>query len=538
MRTSENLLSLLLFVSLLFGFLVPSIHGRQGDAFRTFMKIKANGGVYTDHDLTIDLPDFKPEFFPQEGSKESDKISQLPGQPSDVILNHYGGYIIVNQNVGRSLYYYFVEAETDKDSKPLIIWFNGGPGCSSVGFGAFEELGPLLVKNDYLIKNPYAWNKLGSMLFYDSPAGVGFSYSNDTWDYTSTGDMRTIEEAYNFLINWLERFPEYKNRDVYIAGESYAGHYVPEIAYTILQQNKKGGTIINLKGISIGNPTINDQDERGLQKIDRSPGWFEYLWRNNLMSDEDWNKMQKSCDFNMPFSDRTLECKQVMLLNFFRFEDNTYPYNIYGPKCHEDNTTVTSGPVGADDACKQKNLVVYFTRPEVIKALHAKVTRFDEGYESPNKNGTVSIIGKWDKWEGCRDVFLHRWEDSPISVLPILEHLHLHGIPILVYSGDFDAVLPYTCARDAIKRLQLPVQRNWTLWGNKEISGSIIKYQGNLTLATVRGAGHEVPRDQPRRAFELIQSFIEGKRLPITKTEKNLTSMGITQDDDDSDNGN
>lgn len=53
-------------------------------------------------------------------------------------------------------------------------------------------------------------------------------------------------------MNWLERFPEYKNRDFYIAGESYAGHYVPQLAHNILYHNKKANkTIINLKGIMV-----------------------------------------------------------------------------------------------------------------------------------------------------------------------------------------------------------------------------------------------------------------------------------------------
>ncbi|ONK63869.1 uncharacterized protein A4U43_C07F19770 [Asparagus officinalis] len=42
----------------------------------------------------------------------------------------------------RSLFYYFAEAEADPSSKPLVLWLNGGPGCSSVGVGAFSENGP------------------------------------------------------------------------------------------------------------------------------------------------------------------------------------------------------------------------------------------------------------------------------------------------------------------------------------------------------------------------------------------------------------
>ena len=90
------------------------------------------------------------------------------------------------------------------------------------------------------------------MLFLESPAGVGFSYSNTTSDYRTNGDSKTAADNYVFLLNWLERFPEYKNRDFYIAGESYAGHFVPQLAHNILSNNKKANkTLINLKGIIV-----------------------------------------------------------------------------------------------------------------------------------------------------------------------------------------------------------------------------------------------------------------------------------------------
>ena len=93
---------------------------------------------------------------------------------------------------------------------------------------------------------------VANVLFLESPAGVGFSYSNTTSDNQSGGDRKTANENYAFLVNWLERFPEYKKSDFYISGESYAGHYVPQLAHTILHHNKKAnGPIINLKGIIV-----------------------------------------------------------------------------------------------------------------------------------------------------------------------------------------------------------------------------------------------------------------------------------------------
>ncbi|CAI9272218.1 unnamed protein product [Lactuca saligna] len=95
------------------------------------------------------------------------------------------------------------------------------------------------------------WQYVASVLFLESPAGVGFSYSNRSSDYTIC-DNQTTKDSYTFLVNWLERFPEYKTRDFFIAGESYACHYVPQLASLIHLENKKTNqTIINLHGIAI-----------------------------------------------------------------------------------------------------------------------------------------------------------------------------------------------------------------------------------------------------------------------------------------------
>uniref|UniRef100_A0A2N9HPE0 Carboxypeptidase n=1 Tax=Fagus sylvatica TaxID=28930 RepID=A0A2N9HPE0_FAGSY len=190
--------------------------------------------------------------YAQEGLKEKDRIERLPGQPH-VNFSQYGGYVTVNNSAGRALYYYFVEAQHSKDSLPLLLWLTGGPGCSSLA-GALLEVGPFRVLSDgkSLFEDIFSWNYAANVLFLESPVGVGFSYSNTTSDYDNNGDRRTARDNYVFLVNWLERFPEYKNRDFYIAGESYAGHFVPQLAHTILYHNKKANkTIIDLKGIIV-----------------------------------------------------------------------------------------------------------------------------------------------------------------------------------------------------------------------------------------------------------------------------------------------
>lgn len=54
-----------------------------------------------------------------------DKIVRLPGQPR-VGFQQFSGYVTVDEKKHKVLFYYFVEAEIDPASKPLVLWLNGG----------------------------------------------------------------------------------------------------------------------------------------------------------------------------------------------------------------------------------------------------------------------------------------------------------------------------------------------------------------------------------------------------------------------------
>ncbi|MBA0571804.1 hypothetical protein Golob_002178, partial [Gossypium lobatum] len=184
--------------------------------------------------------------------EEADRISALPGQPK-VSFPQFSGYVTVNKVAGRALFYWLTESPNSPSSKPLVIWLNGGPGCSSVAYGASEEIGPFRINKSAsgLYLNKFSWNNVANLLFLETPAGVGFSYTNRSSDLLDTGDRRTAMDSLEFLIRWLNRFPRYKNREVYITGESYAGHYVPQLARQIMVYNKKSKHPINLKGIMV-----------------------------------------------------------------------------------------------------------------------------------------------------------------------------------------------------------------------------------------------------------------------------------------------
>ena len=64
-----------------------------------------------------------------KGYPVEDLVVKLPGQPK-VEFRQYAGYVDVDVKAGRSLFYYFVEAESQPDKKPLALWLNGGWFCS------------------------------------------------------------------------------------------------------------------------------------------------------------------------------------------------------------------------------------------------------------------------------------------------------------------------------------------------------------------------------------------------------------------------
>ena len=109
----------------------------------------------------------------------------------------YSGYLPVTDT--KELHYVFISSSTDPTKDPVLIWFNGGPGCSSM-LGFMQENGPWVI-DDFeteIKENPYPWNSRANVLYIESPAGVGFSKANDDTDLVQN-DMTQSEDAFKAL---------------------------------------------------------------------------------------------------------------------------------------------------------------------------------------------------------------------------------------------------------------------------------------------------------------------------------------------------
>ena len=76
--------------------------------------------------------------------------------------------------------------------------------------------------------NQYAWNKNAHVLYLESPAGVGFSQGQP--NSLISNDTSVAQDNLLALVRFFERFPSLKPNDFYLAGESYAGIYIPLLA--------------------------------------------------------------------------------------------------------------------------------------------------------------------------------------------------------------------------------------------------------------------------------------------------------------------
>ncbi|KAH0856825.1 hypothetical protein HID58_085086 [Brassica napus] len=393
---------------------------------------------------------------------EEDLVVRLPGQPK-VLFRQYAVYVDVDSETGRSLFYYFVEADSQPETKPLTLWLNGGPGCSSVGGGAFTELGP----------------------FYPTGDGHGLRINSMSWNKAS--DMLV------FLLRWFNKFPALKARHLFLTGESYAGHYIPQLADAIHSYNRQSsGFKINVKGIAIGNPLL---------KLDTdTSASYDFLWYHGIISDERRHAIIRQCDFtSLPnISKECIEAlTEVSLANMY--------VNVYDTHVEQElrlkkmGFQATQMSMGVD-VCMKHERQLYFNLPAVQHALH--VNRTSLPYQ----------------WSMCSTLVNYSGIDGNINMLPILKRIIQNKTYVWISSGDQDSVVPLLGSRTLVRELAHDLNFSTTLpygpWFHKnQVGGWVTEYGKILTFATVRGAAHMVPY-APSRALHIFSSFVRGRRLP------------------------
>jgi len=474
------------------------------------------------------------------GAYEPDRILSLPGWEGDLPSKQYSGYLNVSST---HLHYWFVESENDPANAPTILWFNGGPGCSSLD-GFIYEQGPFQVSHDgtTLSPRPYRWNLLGNTLFIESPVGVGFSYS-DTNDYKCTDD-RTASENLAAVEKFFEMFPEYKNNKFFITGESYAGVYVPTLAEAIVKAEIAGTyTGAKLTGIAVGNGCSGT--EVGVCGSGSQGNYYEwqYLTQTAFVEPNLKNQINSVCNWTAAAAniEGALSAQCVSLLNKASAQiDHVNMYDIYGD-CVDD---MCSAYEGATKIGKIPNKVPYTVEEGGKKYSVGRLTPhgpdacIDSGTASNYLNredvqAAIHVRNPGFCWAVCNTAKGWKYQSTrtnlPRDTYPFL----VSNIQVLIYNGDWDACVPYTDGFAWTESMGFPIKSSWHNWqytsteGNSnQVAGYAVEYdvsnaKGSLrktsstsnsfSFITIRGGRHEVPESAPAQAFEMLTRVINNQ---------------------------
>ncbi|CEG45306.1 serine protease family [Plasmopara halstedii] len=427
-------------------------------------------------------------------------VKQLPGLTSQLSFQHYAGHIQLQEN--EKLFYWYTESQDEPKNDPIVLWLNGGPGCSSLG-GFFTENGPFVVRDNLSLQvNRYSWNRKVNMVWLESPAGVGFSGDVKGPDYYN--DDIVALKTHEFLRLFFNKFKELKDREFYITGESYAGMYIPYLVDRLVNDPLEG---VNLKGFAIGNPFTDNL-------IDGN-AYIDYYYSHAMVSLEAYETIKVQCGAHIGCLFDATPCPVgcEALLKEAESEANADaldPYFIYGDICLMDNTqakalrkkakpSVQISPTHRGDigACADSLTHLYLNLPEVQEAIHV----------------TDSVDGNYVKWNGCSDLVGDLYTSSPSS-LPKYQNILNQNLTALIYSGDADSVVNFIGTERWIggQGLQLRILEKWHAWfgPDKQLAGYVQEYEG-LTFKTVKGAGHMVPAVRPLHGLHLFECFVFGQ---------------------------
>ncbi|KAH7089319.1 Alpha/Beta hydrolase protein [Auriculariales sp. MPI-PUGE-AT-0066] len=421
----------------------------------------------------------------EQGELASPKICDSVKQRS--------GYLDISDS--KHLFFWFFEARNDPENAPLLIWLNGGPGCSS-STGLLMELGPCQVaEHGDPVKNPFSWNTNMNMIFIDQPVDVGFSYR--TGGSGVNNSPAAAEDIWAFVQLFISRFPEYEDREIHLAAESYGGHYAPNIAAAIHKHNEelrlaKAPTPlkrINLASVILANGLTEPRTQMGSVPDYACKGPFPVF---DPQSRECSNLYSKAATCQRLIQSCYNGGSRFSCL-YGDFQNlGLNPYDVRR-KCDRN---------GEDGQLCYKimdHIDEFLNREDVKKELGAEG---DIKFQSCNMEVNQAFMFQGDG--------MH----NSAALLPTLLDA---GIRLMVYAGNADFMCNFMGNERWLDTLEghqyadkfrVAKSKPWHTLDSGKLVGRTRSVAGNITYVEVFDAGHMVPYDQPEAALDMIERWV------------------------------
>jgi hypothetical protein len=361
------------------------------------------------------------------------------------------------------------------------------------------EHGPFLAQADgTLLMNSLSWNKFATMVYFEQPVGVGFSYSSNPADYQSLDDAVAASDNSAFLSAFFQAHPQYQSLPLFLTSESYGGNYVPQMTRAVLE-----GTDARLQaqlmkgGFAVGNPVFSIDDVNATFANIMNAVQAEIFYGHSLIPLSFFEKFSRAgCNALNPPSTPCDDLNNEMIsLAGACFGGNACGDDMYADPFGNATLGVATTPTNDVSAAWTK----YLNLASVQAAIHAKPPR------AP--------------WDDCSNIgYDVTWPSSVPDYLAAFQA----NLRILVFSGDVDvSTCPFSSTQVAVDTLsQLAggeLKSNWTSWEVTGLgglaagqTGGYIETHKAFTFASVKGAGHESPGFQPLASFQLMRAFVTG----------------------------
>ncbi|GAB1526729.1 hypothetical protein RhiTH_009901 [Rhizoctonia solani] len=448
-------------------------------------------------------------------------------QLCDPNVKQYSGYLDIDDD--KHLFFWFFESRANPAKAPLVLWLNGGPGCSS-STGLLFELGPCNIANngENTTYNKYSWNTHANMLFLDphvppaEPINVGYSYSKNGGVNTSPV---AAEDVWSFLELFVNRFPEYSG-SLHISGESYGGTYLPNIAHVIHTKNKEIKAratqgllpdnkvkVLHLDSVLIGNGLTEPYTQFASVPEYACDGPYPVFDTNGPQCTSlrakvpTCQRLIKSCyDYNNRLScvPAALYCWSQMFGSFQQLGLN--PYDVRR-KCNKAED---------GDLCyRQLEWIETFMNDDKVKSELGAVA--DREFKSCNMKVNQAFMMQGDGMHNAAALLPELIED---------------GVRLLIYAGNADFMcnaignlqwlegLETSFQADFQAAKQVPFiplssKTNKPAGFVKTAGGKGQFTAGNVTYVQIYDAGHMVPYDQPEAALDMFVRWIMDTPLTV-----------------------
>ncbi|CAF2126983.1 unnamed protein product [Brassica napus] len=420
-------------------------------------------------------------------------------------LGHHAGYFKLPKSQGARMFYFFFESRTKKKDAPVVIWLTGGPGCSSE-LAMFYENGPFKIdKNMSLAWNEYGWDQVSNLLYVDQPVGTGFSYTTDKSDirHDETG---VSDDLYDFLQAFFAEHPTLANKDFYITGESYAGHYIPAFAARVHKGNRANeGVHVNLKAFLQGFAIGNGLTDPAIQY----PAYPDYALEMGLITQAEHDRLEKIvplCELSIKLcgTDGTTSCLASYLVCNTLF---TGVMKHAGGVNHYDIRKKCEGSLCYDFSDMEK----FLNLQSVRKSLGVG----DIEFVSCSTSVYQAMLQDWMR-------------NLEVGILTLLED----GINLLVYAGEYDLICNWLAGNSRwVNAMEWSGKENFK--ASKEVPFLVdgkeagkLKSYGQLSFLKVHDAGHMVPMDQPKAALEMLKGWMENSLTGVDAVTTSTTTEG------------